>query len=223
MALPKSEAVESLGRSLLFGPLSAEALARLAATASPIELQRGARLCQAGDPCDAAYLLTSGVLEITVMQSDGREVVLAELKSGAIVGEIAILDGGARSADMVAARRCRLLRLGRDQILTALQSEPQALLQVAAMLAARLRNTNQLAVEATTSDVSARLARILLREGEPNTRSQSELARLVSSSRETVNRRLARWRADGLIKSNSRGIWIANRAALLGVADIDPE
>jgi CRP-like cAMP-binding protein len=213
--------VELLGRNALFGTLPPESLSRLAAMATAFELERGARLCQAGDRCDAAYLLVSGLLEITLVQLDGREVVLAELPSGSIIGEIAVLDGGVRSADMVAARKCSLLRLGRDQVLAALEQEPRALLRVAAVLAARLRDTNRLAVESATADVSARLARILLREGQPNTRNQTELARLVSSTRETVNRRLARWRAEGIIDLNHRGIWISDRAALAGLAQAD--
>jgi CRP-like cAMP-binding protein len=215
------EPVELLARNAIFGALSPLALRRLAAMATACQLERGARLCQAGDACDAAYVLVSGLLEITMVQLDGREIVLAELPPGAIIGEIAVLDGGARSADIVAARRCSLLRLGRDQVLGVLAEEPQALLQVSAILAGRLRDTNQLAVTSATADVSVRLARILLRESQPNTRNQTELARLVSSTRETVNRRLARWRAEGIIDLNRRGIWISDRHALAGLAQAD--
>jgi len=216
-----SPGIDALSRNIVFGALSPDALARLAASATPVRLERGVRLFQAGEPSDAAYLLVTGVLEVVTVQPDGQEVVLAELDQGSVIGEITILDGGARSADIVAARTSHLLRLGREKVLTALQEEPQAALRLATVLATRLRNTNSLAIEAATADVGVRLARVLLREGEPNTRNQSDLARLVSSTRETVNRRLAQWRAAGLIRCDRRGIWTSDRHGLSILAQLE--
>ena len=215
----RSAAIEALSRNIVFGALAAESLARIGAAATPVRVERGAQLFQAGDPSDAAYVLVTGRLAVVTIEPDGQEFILAELDQGSVIGEIAVLDGGARSAGLVAVRKCHLLRLSRELVLSALQEEPQAALRLAMVLASRLRNTNLLAVETATANVGVRLARVLLREGEPNTRSQSDLARLVSSSRETINRCLARWRARGLVRRDRRGIWIADRVAVSALAE----
>jgi CRP-like cAMP-binding protein len=62
-----------------------------------------------GDPGDSMMLVETGEVRIGYPAPDGRAVVMSELKPGALFGEIALLDGGPRSADATAATNCTLL------------------------------------------------------------------------------------------------------------------
>lgn len=207
-----------LGRNPVFGSLSLAARERLAQRGSVLELARGARLFSRGDPADAAYLVLSGELEIGLSQASGEQVWLTHAGPGMLVGDVAVLDGGGRSADVAAARRSRLLSLGRGALLEAFEAEPQAALRLVAFALERLRATNARLEQTTSLDVEARLARLLLAEAQPNTRSQSDLAAMVGATRETVNRRLARWRAGQMIELTRRGLVIVDAGRLMRVA-----
>ncbi len=203
-----------LGRSPVFGTLSLAARQRLAGAGTPLKLAHGERLFAAGDPGDAAFLLLSGELEVALSRADGTETWLAQLKPGTVTGELAVIDGGSRSADVSATRSAQLLRLGRAAVLEALTTEPAAALQLLALLVDRLRAANALVEASTSLGLGARLARLLLKAEHRETRSQSELARLTAATRETVNRKLATWRAAAWIDITPRGIKVTDRAAL---------
>ena len=197
----------ALARASVFSVLSREGRARLAARGSIMTLNVGARLCAAGDGADAAWLVIAGELEITLTQADGVVVWLARAGEGDVVGDMALLDGGARSADMTAARNCRLLRLRRDAVMEALTEEPAAALALLARLAGQLRRTNGHLEDIATLDLGARLARLLLdAPAGLVARSQSDLATLVGAARESVNRKLGDWRAAGLISTGAFGV-----------------
>lgn len=222
MAGQIDEWAAQLGRNAVFEVLSEPLRQRLAATGSPLRLAHGVRLFATGDPGDAAYLVISGELEVGLTRSDGGETWLARIGPGAVIGDMAVLDGGKRSADVVATRTSQLVRFGRQAVLEALAEEPQAALRLLAVLVSRLRAANALVEESTALDLGARLARVLLAETAAVTRSQSELARLVSGSRESVNRKLSRWRVEGWIEIGARGILVRDRVALTAAAGLEP-
>ena len=87
--------VDQLGRNPVFGTLSDEARHRLAAAATPVHLAHGIRLFAAGDPGDAAYLLISGELEVSLSRADGSETpVLFLTAKDALDDRIAGLTAG---------------------------------------------------------------------------------------------------------------------------------
>jgi len=197
----------ALKRGSVFAVLSDGGRVRLAARGSQIALVAGTRLCAEGDVADAAFLVLAGELEITLTKSDGAVVWLAKAVPGEVVGDMALLDGGVRSADISATRNTRLLRLGREAVLGALNDEPAAALALLAHLAGRLRKTNGHLEDIATLDLGARLARLLLESATGLTaRSQGDIAAHVGSARESVNRKLARWRAAGLISTGAFGV-----------------
>lgn len=117
----------------LFALLAGPALARL--TQTPVA--RGERLIAAGTGAEAMYLVETGRFRVT---RDGIE--LAEIGAGAVIGEIAFLTGGVRTADVVAARDSLVYRIDRaayDQLCREIEGLPQA---IAAELAVRLARTS---------------------------------------------------------------------------------
>lgn len=220
MRTPENWALQ-LGRSQVFGALSAPGLLALVAAGTSVQLTRGTRLFSTGDSGDAAYLLLSGELEVGLSRANGGETWLANLAAGSIIGDMAVLDGGPRSADVTATRASVLLRLNRATVLAVLTAEPEAALRLVKMLVDRLRSVNALVEAVSTLDLGARLARLLLQAERRETRSQSDLARVAGTTRESVNRKFAEWRASGWIAISSRGVEVRDAAALRRQARFD--
>lgn len=212
--MTSNDSAAQLGRNAVFGTLSDAARRRLTEAGTPVRLVRGERLFAAGDPGDAAYLVLSGELEVGLSRADGGETWLAQHGPGAVIGDMAVLDGGLRSADVGATRTTQLLRLSRGAVLEALATEPLAALKLLAVLVDRLRAANALVEASSALDLGTRLARVLLATGGRETRSQSELAHVAGGTRESVNRKLSAWRTAGWIASGPRGIEIVDRDAL---------
>ncbi len=209
--------VQVLKASAVFGVLSDGARERLAAAGSALALEAGAFLCRAGDAADAAYVVLSGELEIRTSAPDGRELRFTALTAGALVGEMAVLDGGRRSADMAASRRTQLWRLPRAALMRTLEDEPRAALAVIAELSKRLRALNEAMERITRLDLGGRLAVLLL--GARNAHgvvamTQTEIARRLGFSREKVNRKLNDWAREGWVDLGAAGVTIRAPAPL---------
>ncbi|MDB5442091.1 MAG: transcriptional regulator, Crp/Fnr family [Phenylobacterium sp.] len=199
------------------GALSGDACDRLAESGRAVDLAMGAVLSQAGDPGDAMFIVLEGELEVRTVSPGGRETRLVALGPGAVAGEMAALDGGLRSADMVASRRTRLWRIPRHALLETLRTAPEVALALLSELSARLRRTNSDLEVRATEDLGGRLARLLGREQGPRglvALSQSELARRLGASREKVNRKLQGWVADGVVEVTPSGIRILSAEGL---------
>jgi CRP-like cAMP-binding protein len=210
----------ALRTSEVLGRLSAEGAAALARAGGPLELPAGRLLCQAGDPGDAVYVVLEGELEVRVASRTGREVRFVALGKGALAGEMAVLDGGPRSADMAATRRSKLWRIPRSALLARLEAEPAAAVGLLVELVGRLRRTNAALEAQATLDLGGRLARLLL--AEQNAKglvaiSQTELARRIGASREKVNRKLKEWSGEAHVAVTTAGVRVLAPERLAGL------
>ncbi|MCC5859310.1 MAG: cyclic nucleotide-binding domain-containing protein [Ectothiorhodospiraceae bacterium] len=95
-----------------------------------VELRPGEHLVDQGDPADAAYIVVSGRLQAIADDTGGDARVMAETGPGELVGEMALLEGGVRTATLVAIRTTEVARLGRARLLTALRRHPESLLGI---------------------------------------------------------------------------------------------
>jgi CRP-like cAMP-binding protein len=104
-----------------------------------------------GEPADALYLLISGAAQASTVRGDGGARVLGELRSGAVFGEIGLLERIPRTATVTTLERSRLLRIDGDAFLEALTSDP-----LAALIAetARARMSRSSAPEETLEPVA---------------------------------------------------------------------
>ena len=112
--MPVTE-IALLRSSPTFSVLGAPELERLARGMAPVTVERGGTLIREGEEGDTAYLVADGELEVS---AGGRK--LATLGRGDIVGEIALLRGGPRTAEVVALEAARLYELEREAFLEAL-------------------------------------------------------------------------------------------------------
>jgi CRP/FNR family cyclic AMP-dependent transcriptional regulator len=211
----------ALARNAMFSALPVRRHADLAASGHRVNLAPGQALFRVGDTSEAIFVVLTGEVEVTVPARDGRQVWLAKLGPGALVGEMGVLDGGPRSADVCAVRRTELWRIGRRTILDALLDEPAAAIELLAIMSRRLRDTDRLLQEKSLLGLGARLAQLLLEVNGPAiSLSQGEMARLIGASRERVNRKLAEWRGEGWVDLGTYGVKVLDRGALF--AEVSP-
>jgi len=215
--IPLQTVESALAKAELMAALSEETRLRLAKQGAPCTVESGHLLFSKGDKGDALYVLLEGEVEVRTSTAAGKDVRIASLKPYAVIGEMAVLDGGLRSADICAIRKSRFLRISRDQAVAALESEPRALLKLIAELSKRLRHADAALEDAHTLDLGARLAQRLLEEagdGAVVTLTQTEIARRIGASREKVNRKLHEWADEGWIVMGRSGIKLSARERL---------
>jgi NTE family protein len=132
----------------LFGELDAPSLAALDAEVERLDLPGGATLFREGEVADALYVLLAGCLGVTIRGGKGDDVMIARVHAGETIGEMALLDGGSRSATAVALRDSVLLRLEKAAFDRLVGQHPGSMLSLVALLARRLRETTHHAGEA---------------------------------------------------------------------------
>jgi len=179
-----------------------------------------------GSPGDNMMAVLSGTIRISVPAPDGKELLLAILQPGEVFGELAVLDGRERSADAIANSPCTLAVLDRRDMLSFLEQRPAVWLKLITVLCERLRHADQQLTEVALLQLPARLAKTMLRitKNEPRSTaspaqptiqlSQQELANMVGGTRERVNKCLAAWRREGIVKMSGGTIIISNMPAL---------
>src|SRR5262245_10615959 len=99
----------------LFSALPQHLSALLFANAMPVHLAADQMLFVAGDPGNGCYRIEQGLLKVSIVSASGAERILAILGPGAIVGELAMLDGLPRSASVVALRDSELLFVSNEK------------------------------------------------------------------------------------------------------------
>jgi len=210
----------SLGEPEIDALLAATTTRRLAAK----EL-----LFRKGDPGHQLYGVLSGRLKVVSTGRDGRELVFGVMAPGDVIGEIALMDSNPRSATVVALETSELLVLHRRDLLPYLERHPQVAIHLAAVLAARVRRLSDHAEDAIFLPLPARMAKTVLalaqRHGAGGGAlaeirlSQQDLADMVGTTRESVNKQLRTWSAEGLVELRRARLRILDREALEDVAD----
>jgi len=177
----------------------------------------GAILLAQDEPGDALFIVVQGRVKVVLGGDNGREVTLAVLRPGEVFGEVALLDGSPRSANVVAMTDAVVAALNRDAFLELLRSWPRVGLNLMSEMARRLRRADEAIVGLALHDVEERLSRILARlareEGDISVDgglllrrrpTQQELANMVGSSRETISRTFTSMIRRGLMVPKGR-------------------
>ena len=225
------EVAAALARTALFAGLDAHELDHLARMAKRISFAANAVIFHKGDPGRSLYVIERGRVKIAASSAHGREVALNLLGPGEIFGEIALIDGGARTADAIACDPVRLLALERREFIPFLEASPAATLRMLVALARRLRWVSDTFEDAAFLSLPTRLAKRLIfldrhfgfsgSTGRRLTVSlpQQELANHLNVTRETINRLLQEWRDEGLIAIDRGVIVLKNVDRLAQIAE----
>jgi CRP/FNR family cyclic AMP-dependent transcriptional regulator len=136
--------LEALRSVPLFSSLDDSAAAALRSLLRVRNLPSGTPIFKAGDKGDAMYLIEGGRVRISVIDTEGNSVTLAELAHGDFFGEMAILDDKPRSADAAVTDDARVLVLSRDDFHNFVRRSPDIALKMLGATTERLRRTDRL-------------------------------------------------------------------------------
>ena len=219
--------VSPLRSADLLSDLPERLSANLLANAKPVKLAADEVLFLAGDPGDGCYRLEEGLLKVSMLSPTGAERILAILGPGSIVGDMAMIDGRPRSASVSALRECKLSFVSRAAFETVAAKNPEIYKHLLNVLAARLRDTDQVVAAGTFLPVKGRVARALLDLAKAFGKevdggrivirqklSQSDVAAMAGIARENVSRILNEWMRMKLVTRLSGYYCIENKAKL---------
>jgi CRP/FNR family transcriptional regulator, cyclic AMP receptor protein len=214
--------VELLGRVPVFSTLEAEDLERIAQLAVPRSFQAGQAVFREGDSSDTCYVVRSGHARAIRGHGDGRTITLATFGPGDFFGELALFEDELRSATVEAIEEMSAVAVLGGDMRRLMNEHPQIATRLVIALGRRLRETNERLARQSFQTVQSRVASVLgelteqaLAEGAlpegafpargvPVVATQSDLAQLAGSSRESASRFLAVLERAGVI-SQGRG------------------
>ena len=175
-----------------------------------------------GDPGDTFHILLRGSVSVVHGAGDGKETILAILKEGDFFGEMTILDSSLRSASIRSLTDLEVGIIRRDDFLALLGRNPTIGRSLVIELSERLRAANALLATLASQDIRARMATLLLKLSEnfgektdTGVRislrlTNQELANMIGTTRETVNRTLNRLWDEHVIDMRTAHIVILN-------------
>lgn len=188
---------------------------------------KGKEILRQGDEGDSLVILLTGTARISMVSSNGREIILDYAEPGSVIGEIALLDGGERTATVTALEPVQGLKLSRNSFETIVTLHSGMGLRIMRELARRLRQANSTIESDRAFTSGPRLARFLRRlalDGSTDGRlrmdlSQSELGMFAGMSREQINRQLGAWADAGVIALTGGRIKILDSTLLSEIAE----
>ena len=204
----------------LFEELEGKDLDAIAKVAISRSYTKGSIIILAEEEGDTLFIISQGQVKVSIVSEDGREAILALLGEGAVFGELSLLDGKPRSANVVATEATNLYMVRRSDFLQLVYKVPQIAVGLLAELASRLRKTDRKIEGLALLDVTSRISETLLQladeQGEEqktgvilrNRPSHQQLANMAGTTRESVSRVLKRLENQGYITTRGRSIII---------------
>ena len=212
---------ELLSTISFFEDAPKEVVDRIGKHVQTVELNRGDVLFREDDEPTDLYVVVSGRVVITRDHQgiDNRESVMALMERGDLFGELALIDGGSRSATARAVEPAVVAKVPYGPVRDELNANPEMLWGVARMLVSRLRTMDEALADSVFLDVIGRTAKRLLdlSNGQDEFTlpiTQEELAGMVGASRERVNKSISSFIRLGWIEQHDRQYKILQRAKL---------
>ncbi len=213
----------------LFAELHEAELQIVARELSWVQFKKGDAIFYEGDPGLTLYIVESGNVRIYVHCADGQETSVSVCTSGDIFGELAVIDGLPRSASAIAMEDSVVLGLNREQFRDYTRRFPQLALNFLKTLSVRVRSSTRQMDALSALRVPGRLARKLLELAQahgvaeadgvriPLALTQSDLASMIGTTRESINKTLGTFKKQGLIRMQAGWIIIVDPEALRAI------
>ena len=201
--------IQYLSQTRFFGALERNQLEEIAAQMRDHRYRKGELIFSRGDQGDQVFLIMTGRVRFSVLNSEGRELTFSHSIDGELFGEIAVLDGSPRSANAVAISDTHVKSLSRSRFKVLQQSFPVISSSIIELLCERMRGLSDHIEGISLFSIDIRLARFLLleieRQENPDNKieleiTQTELAMLLGASRPKVNVALSALEASGAIR-----------------------
>lgn len=192
---------------------------QLAAAAVRLRKPAGAPIMEEGSTPDGIYVVLRGRVNLVRAGDGGRDLILMTLGVGDVVGETCAFDRSSSTTAAIAAVPVEVLRIPAEVLAAHVRREPETMMRLMQLVTDKLRDIEGVASSLALHDVEERLRRTLVRLARRQGRrtpmsasgwilapvpTQSELARMVGSCRETVSRTLSAMARDGLVSSSGR-------------------
>jgi len=224
-----AQLAETLTSQSLFADCEPDELSDIILRGHLRTFKRDQELMAQGDQGDTLFIILSGLARVSMVAANGREIILDYAEPGHVLGEIAFLDGGERTASVHAIDPVEALCLSRSAFSEIIERHKGLAMRLLKAMARRLRQNNAV-IEADRAYTSGpRLARFLLRltmhgEGETGGQlkialSQGELGNFAGMSREQINRQLSAWVDSGIVALKSGRVTVLDRESLMDVAE----
>jgi CRP/FNR family transcriptional regulator, cyclic AMP receptor protein len=205
-----------------FSNFSAAITERLLSHAVIRKVNKGTVLFRKGDVGSSLYAVCAGTIRISLPSPYGKDAILNNFSAGEVFGEIALLDGGVRTADAVAIENGELLVIDRRDFIPLVRENPDIALKLIELVCARLRRTSDQVEDAVFLDLPQRLAKVLLamntraatNQAQTISITQRDLSQMVGASRESTNKTLREWERKGWLKLHRQGLTILQPKAL---------
>jgi CRP-like cAMP-binding protein len=211
----------------VLGGLPSELANALFAKAREVVLKADHSLFREGEEGNGCYRLEEGLLKASVRAPNGNERILAIFGAGAVIGELAMIDGGPRSASVTALRDSKLSFVSRATFEAFARESSELSHHLVVVLARRLRDTNNALTATNFLSVKGRVASALLQLAEAFGRdvgsgriligqkvSQNDLAAMAGVARENVTRVLTDWTSRSLLSRLAGHYCLENKKAI---------
>jgi CRP-like cAMP-binding protein len=204
----------------IFDSLSDEKISALENIVSLRDYPKGSMIILEEEYGDIVFIVKSGTVKITRVNDEGKEVILAMLGESEIFGEMAIIDGEARSANALAQEDCKLIAIASEDFVNLLKNNFSVSLSLMGELAKRLRKSDQHIEALSLNDAEHRIGVSILNLAEEigvirrgkvtieNLPFQQDIANMSGTSRETVSRILKLFEDRSLITKDGHRVLI---------------
>jgi CRP/FNR family transcriptional regulator, cyclic AMP receptor protein len=205
----------------MFAGLEPEVRQRVIAAAVPRQYRKGQLLFVENDPGESLILLRRGAVVVFRTAPTGERAVLNVIRPPDVIGEVSLLDAGARSLSAEAIEDCTALALSRAAFLDLVHSNPRILDAVMRSLGALIRRLTEQNADHVFLDLPGRVAKTLVRlAGDSQAPmitielNQSQLAEMAGGSRQSVNQAIGSFASRGWLRTEGRRIVITDLGAL---------
>ena len=217
---------ESLEKTEILRSLDTKEIAALNRRCLWRHAQAKAWLLEEGELGTDVYFLTSGAVRVLITPSPDREVILADISAGGYFGEMAAIDGQARSAGILAITDATIACMPASVFREVLHKHPDVSEQLLKHLVARIRTLDQRINEFSSMDVKHRIYAELLRRSRADPTDahravispppvHADIAARVSTRREMVARELKALEREGLLTKRRGAFVITDVPSLL--------
>ena len=184
-----------------------------------------------GDAATHLFVVVSGKLKVSAPSDDGKEIIFGIVGLGDLVGEMSMVEGAEHTATVTALERTELVALNRSEFVALLETSPGIAIKLLTMLCEKLRWAREFAEDISFLTLAERLAKRLSylarHYGEITGQGirivlhlyQQELANLVGTSRESINKQLREWTEQGWVVMDNGYLTITNIRELESLAE----
>jgi CRP/FNR family transcriptional regulator len=167
-----------------------------------------------GEKSEAMYFVVSGRVKIFKTSPEGKEQILRIMNPGDSFNDVPIFDGGPNPASAAALEPTLIYGIRGEDMRRLFWEYPSVATKVIEILALRLRHMVSLVEDLSFRQVTGRVAKVLLEQGEEKRLTQQEMAALVGTAREVVGRSLKVLEAEGAIRLDRHRIVLLDRSLL---------